>query len=362
MKKSLLIALVLLVALTGCKNKAMEFADRAEKKLSDRAAKVEAKLRQERKTEPVSVKVLKVGYSDNVAATMLVGSVEPAKSAMVNTKYPGCLKSIKVRKGQKISAGTVIAVIDAQNVASARDAAKAVYDQAKDALNRVEQVYSNGGVSESKLIEVKTAVAKAEAAYRSAEKASNDCRIRAPYSGVVGEIYPHEGMELAALAPLVQLLDVSAMEVHASVPENEYARYNVGMPVRIEVPAAGVTLDGVLSVKGLEASRATRAYDCTFTFEEPKTTGIMPGMLCKVYLTGACQNAIVIPASAVMIDSEGRYVWCCNEGTVIKKHITCDGFSGNGIIVTAGLDEGDSLVIEGSRKISDGMSGIIVTE
>jgi len=321
--------MALLVALTGCRNRATVAVEKAEERVAERAAQVKAKLRQERKTEPISVKAMKIGFSENVASSMLVGSVEPAKSSIVNTQYPGCLRSIKVRKGQRVKAGTVLAVMDAQSVNSAYDAAKAVYDQAKDALSRVEQVYGSGSVSEAKLIEVKTAVSKAEATYRSAAKAKKDCQIRAPYSGVVGEIYPHEGMELAALAPVVQLLDVSSVEVHAAVPENEYASYPVGMAVRIEVPATGRTLDGVLAVKGIEASKISRAYDCTFKFADgAQITDIMPGMVCKVFLTGACENAIVIPASAVMIDGDGRYVWCCNDGVVEKKHITSGGFSG----------------------------------
>jgi len=326
-------------------------------------AEMKAKLRRERVTEPITVKALRVEFSENVAANTLVGTVEPAKNSVVTTLHQGTLKKILVRKGQTIEAGTVIAEVDAQSVNSAYDAAKAVYDQAADALWRVKKVYASGSVTEAKLMEVRTAYAKAKAALQSAQKAKNDCQVKAPYAGVVSEIYPHEGMEIAALAPLIQLSDISSVEVHAAVPENEYASYDVGMRVKIDVPAADKSLNGILAVKGVEANKISRSYDCSFKFDDTlQTSGIMPGMVCKVHLTGACQNAIVIPASAVMVDADGRYVWCCNDGTVVKKHIEAGGFSGKGIIVTQGLEPGDMLVVEGSRKISDGMSGIRVIE
>lgn len=331
--------------------------------MAERAAQVKAKLRHERRTDPISVRAVRVEYSDNVASSVLVGTVEPSKSALVVTQYPGCIRHIFVHKGQKVSAGDVLAKVDAQSVNSAYDASKAVYEQATDALARLEKVQSSGSVAEVKMVEARTAVAKAEATFRSAEKAKSDCSIRAPYSGVIGEIFPHEGMELTALAPVARLLDVNTVEIHASVPENEYAAYNPGMSVRIEVPATESVHDGVLAVKGIDASRTTRSYDCTFKFADgTRTAGIMPGMLCKVRLTGAYCKAIVIPASAVMTDSEGRYVWCCNEGKVTKMRITVGGFSGKGIIVTSGLDAGDMVVTDGSRKISAGMSGIRVVE
>jgi len=353
--KKFIVLLTSLLALTGCGD--------AAKKTGEQAERMKAKLRHEYKTEPISVRAIRIELSDNVASSVLVGCVEASKSAQVSTQYPGCIKNIPVRKGQKINAGTVIAIIDSQNINSAYDASKAVYEQACDALSRLEQVYGSGSVPEIKLIEAKTAVAKAEATFRSAEKALNDCSIRAPYSGVVGEIYPHEGMELPALAPILQLLDVSSVEVHASIPENEYASYSPGTAVRIEVPATGAELEGVLAVKGIEASRITRSYDCTFKFtKSSQTSSIMPGMVCKVHLSQTCGKVVIIPASAVMIDSEGHYVWCCNDGSISKKHITTGGFSGKGIIVSEGLQTGDMLVIDGSRKISDGMKGIKVIE
>jgi len=357
MKKYLLTSLALLSVLCGCSG------GNTEEIVAERATQMKAKLRHERRTDPISVRAVRVDYSDNVASSVLVGTVEPSKSALVVTQYPGCIRHISVHKGQKVSAGAVLAEVDAQSVNSAYDASKAVYEQAMDALKRIEQVYGSGSVPEVKMIEARTALAKAEATFRSAEKAKSDCSIRAPYSGVVGDVFPHEGMELSAMSPVLQLLDVSDVEVHASVPENEYAACSSGMPVRIEVPATESVLDGLLSVKGIDASRTTRSYDCTFKFAgNAQTSGIMPGMLCKVRLTGANCNAIVIPASAVMTDREGRYVWCCNEGKVSKMRITVGGFSGEGIIVTSGLDTGDMVVTEGSRKISEGMSGILVIE
>lgn len=354
MKRNLIICLILSVVLTGCSGSALS---------PKRISQLAAELRHEQKTEPITVRVIKVECSDNVASSVLVGTIEASKSAHVITQYPGCIKEILVRKGQKISAGTIIAKMDSQTLISAYDASKAIYEQACDALSRIEQVYGSGSVAEVKLIDAKTAVAKAETAFRAAEKSLDDCSIKAPYSGVVGEIYPHEGMELPALAPVIQLMDISSVEVHASIPENEYASCRPGMAVRIEVPATGVELDGVLAVKGIDASKITRSYDCTFKFtQSSQTSEIMPGMVCKVRLSQEGGKVVVIPALAVKLDEAGRYVWCCNEGTIYKKHIETGGFSGKGIIVTEGLEAGEMLVVEGARKISAGMTGIRIIE
>ena len=84
--------------------------------------------------------------------------------------------------------------------------------------------------------------------------------------------------------------------------------------------------------------------------------GLMPGMVCKVYDRTQEGSSIVIPASVVRTDGTGRYVWTVTpENTVEKRYITAGGFSGKGIVVDSGLEEGDRVITEGTQKVSGGM-------
>ena len=65
---------------------------------------------------------------------------------------------------------------------------------------------------------------------------------------------------------------------------------------------------------------------------------------------------MVIPASAVLTDEGGRYVWTVNdENRVVKTYIRVNGYSGKGVVVEDGLNEGLRVIVDGSRKVSSGM-------
>ena len=79
-------------------------------------------------------------------------------------------------------------------------------------------------------------------------------------------------------------------------------------------------------------------------------------MVCKVHVESEDGGYLIIPASAVMTDMDGRYIWGVSpEDTVCKTYITVGGYAGDGIIVKEGLAEGDRIIVEGSRKVSTGM-------
>jgi len=315
--------------------------------------------------EPVSVTVRTISFTQESRSQVFPGTIEAKKTSIIGASYPGRLAILNVRKGQSVKMGSTLAVIDSPAAKSLYESAKATYEQAKDALDRVNQVYSTGSVTELKLVEVQTSFSKAEAAYAAASRALEDCRIKAPYSGVVGDIFLQEGVEVTAAEPIFRFLDVNVLEAHASVPENEYASYHIGQSAKVQVDAVGLTKDAELTDKGFEASPLSHSYD--FVFKIKGSTGkMMPGMVCKVHISNSSSTSseyVVIPSSSVRVDSEGRYVWCIDsEGAVEKKHITVNGFSGDGVIVEEGLSEGDRLVVEGGNKISTGMRNITINE
>ena len=157
------------------------------------------------------------------------------------------------------------------------------------------------------------------------------------------------------VAPIAQILDTKNVEIHFSVPESEYSSIALGAKAKVEVPALGKDFEGSVAVKGLNASPLSHSYD--FTLKGISGEGnIMPGMVCKVKIQDSDSNCIVIPASAVMTDFDGRYIWGVgDDARVCKTYVTLGGYAGKGVIVKEGLKEGDKVIVEGSRKVSTGM-------
>lgn len=319
-----------------------------------KVAEVKAHLRERGEVKPVEVVVLRAGSVSNEGSVGYVGTVEASGSATITARVPGTLVSLPVKAGRRVIEGETIAVIESQSVRSAYETAKASLEQAEDGWQRVNRVYETGTVTEAKYIEVKTKVEQARSSEAAARKALEDCTLKAPFSGVVENVALSVGVQVNPGDIVMEIIDLSELEVHFPLPENEFASLQTGARATVTVPAVGRDFKAVLTAKGSVASHLSHSYDCTLSFDA-NTGPIMPGMVCKVYFKKESTVQRIVPSSAVKTDMNGRYVWTVCEGTVGRKYVSVDGYMGEGVVISDGLDSTDMVIIGGSRKVSTGM-------
>lgn len=312
-------------------------------------------LQQPASSGPVVVKVEEVKPGGAASGTVYVGSISASRTVTLTAAAPGTIDKLSVRSGQKVTKGQVLCHISSESVESACKATSSRLSQAEDALRRVQKVYESGAVAEIEYIDIKTKVEEARAAHAAACDARDRCSMKAPYSGVIEKVWSYEGEEVILSKPILSIVDLESVKAHFSLPESEYHLYREGIGAEVEIPALEKTFPGTLESKGLTASVLSRSYDCEVSLPR-SATGLMPGMVCKIRLSGKVDDErVVIPASAVMTDKGGRFVWTATGGVVGKKYVVPDGFSGNGIIVSEGLEEGDLVIVSGASKVSTGM-------
>lgn len=304
----------------------------------------------------VPVTVVPVGIDTNLRTSSYVGTVEADKSATLSARYPGRLDSLKVKAGDEVKQGQVLAVISSQSVESSLKMTEATLAQAEDGYRRVLQVHESGSIADVQLVEVQSKLAQARAAAEAARQAAEDCRVKAPFDGVVGDLQIEEGVEVSPLQPLMRVMDISTVKVRFPVPESEIGKLQVGDEAAVEIPALdNHRFRARMMEKGMTASLLSHTYDCKL---EPldSVQGLMPGMVGKVYMDVLYDRGVVIPASTVQMDAQGKYVWVVNpERKVEKRYVEVAGFSGKGVIVSNGFESDDLLIVEGSRKVSTGM-------
>lgn len=310
-------------------------------------------------SDPVSVRVIPVAESRMAGMSSYVGTVESSRTSVITCPASGTVAQVFVSEGQRVKAGDKLARIKSQAIESAYEMAKATLEQARDGMERLEKVYESGSVPEVKMVEMRTNLQKAISSESAAAKALEDCIIRAPFSGVVEGLDISAGEDAEFARILMRIIDPSSVEIHFPLPENEYRNVAAGDTATVVVPAIGSRFDARIKTKGSVASALSHSYDCTVGCSA-SAIGIMPGMVCKVYLRHGAGSGTVIPSSSVMTDSEGRYVWVVRDGVVAKTYIKVGGYSGKGIIASEGLQEDDCVIVEGARKVSTGMSVKIV--
>ena len=349
--RTILFLFFFLFTLTSCQQKEEQAVSKLEGRISQAIA-----ARRGPRTEPVTVSVQTVRPAEGGSRVGYVGRVEPARSTLVSLPHGGTLTSLRVREGQHVNKCDILAEVKNESLQAAYDMAASTLRQAEDGYARVRKVYDSGSITEQKYIEVQTQLEKARSAEQAARSALDECVVRAPFAATVSEVTGHQGTQVNALAPLVRLVDVGRMEITFAVPEGELASLCVGDSATVSVPAIEKAFPAVLKVKGVVGSALSHSYDCTLG-GLPEVEGLMPGMVCKVSLiTSKRGGGVLVPASAVMNDREGRYVWTADSTSIVgKRRVTVDGFSGHEVVVTEGLTAGENVIVQGSQKVSTGM-------
>ena len=192
---------------------------------------------------------------------------------------------------------------------------------------------------------------KARSLEQIARKQLDDCTLKSPITGVVGTCHAKVGANLLPGEPVLTLLDMGSVAVAFSVPESEISSVSIGNPVYVTVPALNNrTLTGKISERSMTASPVSHSYQVKVSF--PNTDkSLLPGMVCKIMLNLPDNQGFVIPAKCVQTRPEGLSVWVVENGRAQHRLLTSTEFVANGVLVTAGLHPGDTVVTTGMNKL-----------
>lgn len=306
--------------------------------------------------EPINVGVLTVEPMTSQYYNVYVGEINASGSAIISTNHSGILEAINVEQGTRVKRGDVLAEVLSKNVLATYEISHASLRQAEDGYERVKKVHESGTVADVKLVEIETQLAKARAAAKSSEESLEECRLKAPFDGTVSDVLVEQGIQVNPGTAVLKLVDLSTIEISIPVPEAEIGRIKIGQKALVDVPALGITgIEAHVRLKGVTASSPSHTYKCTLV-PEKKQTDIYPGMVCKVRLSEVSDSLrIRIPASAVEMDSNGKFVWIVNDGVVGRKYVTVDGYQEQGVVISSGLEPGDKVIVKGAAKVSTGM-------
>lgn len=307
--------------------------------------------------EAVKVETAIVGEAAGNEADRYSGTIEEENGTLLSFVVGGTVSNMLVDEGDRVSKGQLIATLDPEQMRSNHASAKAALEQAEDAYGRMKELHGKGSLPEIKWVEAQTALERARAAEQMARKQLADCRLYAPFSGVIASKSAEKGQNVGAGTTVAKLVSVGRLKAKISVPENEIAQIAVGQKATVTVDAAGGTpVRGTVSEKGIVADPMSRSYDVKINVPN-EGRRLMPGMVAEVTLDNARrQTACVIPAHVVQIDeNNNEFVWLAVGGKATKRTITCGEFTADGVTVTGGLAAGDRLITAGAQKVSEGM-------
>lgn len=305
---------------------------------------------------PVRVETIAVEARTDIDAGIYVGVIEEENAAALSFPVAGTIIRLPFEEGSRIRKGELIAELDPTSARNACEAARATLEQARDACERLQQLHDAKSLPEIQWIEAQTKLRQAESAFGVAEKNLNDCRLYAPFDGVVGQKRASVGETVLPAVPVMTLLEIGNVKVRFSVPEQEIAAITPDSRISIRVAALKDSLFKAGRIeKGAVANPAAHTYDVRATLVN-RSGALLPGMVCRVTVVpSSALQEIAVPVRAVQQAGDGsRFVWRVAGDSVVRTTVEIGRFVENGIILTSGVEPGDLIVTDGMQKIGQG--------
>lgn len=304
----------------------------------------------------IKVETAVAGETSGGTSSNYSGTVEESSGTVASFSVAGTVQSVNVAAGDYVKKGQLLATVDNSNLRNAYDISHAALVQAQDAYDRMKMLHDAEAIAEIKWVEMQQTLKQAQSAEAIARKALSDAGLYAPLSGYVSEKYIDAGMTVAPGVPVVKIVNIDPVKVSFSVPENRISSIPDRGEVDINVSALGNKhFTGQISEKGVAANPLTRAYDVKIVVEN-KDGDLLPGMICDVTLdTDSTGRSMTVPTDAVMLAADNsHFVWLDSAGFAAKRTVLTGDLTDNGIVITAGLNPGDSVIVKGQQKVSRG--------
>jgi len=320
---------------------------------------------------PMPFPVEKIARQDTVVFQEYTANLEGRQNVEIRPKVDGFIQKIYVDEGQQVRKGQILFKLETNTLNQDAAAAKASVNAAQVEVDRLKPLVDRNIISPVQLETAKARLAQAKSAYGSVAATIGYGTIFSPVDGFVGSLPYKEGalVSMASEQPLTTVSDTRVMRAYFSLNEKQmidFAKTFKGETLAAKVkniPAVSLLLadNSEYDVKGKietingQADPETGTTQFRAEFNNPQVI-LRSGGTGIVRIPVESKNAILVPQNAV-IDMQGKQiVYVVGQDNKVKSRvITTSGTSGLNFIVSDGLNEGETIVVEGASKMKDDM-------
>jgi len=183
--------------------------------------------------------------------------------------------------------------------------------------------------------------------------------IRSPLTGIVTDQYQYEGEFASAGGKLVTIADTSTVIVKTPFADTAAAALKAGDPATV-VPTdtSAEEMKGQITLLSRSSDPTNRTVEVWVTLANGAGKLRANGAAQVTVMANSKEDAIVVPASAVTLEAsnadEGTVMIVDKQNVARERKVTVGIRSGDKIEITEGLQEGDTVVVEGNFALPDG--------
>jgi RND family efflux transporter MFP subunit len=289
------------------------------------------------------------------------GNFAPAQELSLASEKAGRIVNVLVDEGSYVQKGQTVATIRVDQLSVDLQNAEANYQNAQADLQRYENAFKTGGVTQQQLDQSRLNVANAKAKLEQSRINLGDASIRATISGIVNKKHIEPGTVVSPGTALFDIVNVSTLKLNVTVNEAQVPYLQIGKTVQVK---ASVFPDKVFSGKiSFIAPKADEAlnFPVEIVITNNKANQLKAGMYGTAIFDFPNQSAVImVPRTAFVGSVNSRQVFIADNGVAHLKMVTPGRVLGDKVEVLNGLNEGTLVITSGQINLVDGTKVSII--
>ncbi len=310
----------------------------------------------------------------DLARTLEVsGNLVAVNSAFVKARVAAEVRSVAVREGDSVKAGQLLAQLDPtefdwklrQAEQQARSA-QAQLEIAQRALQNNRSLVQQGFISATALETAVSNEAAAQATLQAAlagaelaRKARGDATVTAPIAGQIAQRLVQPGERVPVDARLLEIVDLSKLELQAAIPPDEAGRLRVGAAAQLQIDGLDAPVPARvvrINPSAQPGSRSVVAY-----LELQPHPALRQGLFARGTIELERRRALALPLAALRNDQAQPYVLRVDGTRIVQRSPKLGGRgaaaaeAGTEMVeVLDGLAAGDRVLAGSVGAVRDG--------
>ena len=300
------------------------------------------------RTAPIAPELL-VDYLE------ISGRLEPRAEVLVASELGGAVEEVHFDKGDRVAAGQLLARIGSDLLQADLAEAEADLEAARADFDRLEQLVARDAAPEQDLTSARAALKREQARADAARLRHARSEIRAPTAGVVIQRELEPGEVLAPGSPVALLHDVAALRATIGIPENDIAWFRVGSPAEVWMDAyPDRSFTGTLRYIAPAAASPGRNFPAEIELDN-RDGALRSGLIVRTRLERRRFEDAVVLSRDVFVERDGdHFAFVLDGDRALQRPLELGPEQDGAVVVFAGLEPGETLIVEGHRNLLDG--------